>query len=222
MEYHNRIHNKLPIALEGIPFFIISGAITILFFFLNFMILTVFMIIVSLFILYFFRDPERVNQVEANAILAPADGKILGVQSLKHDADPFNAPAIKVSVFMSVFNVHVNRVPQKGRISQIVYHPGRFFSANLDKASDQNEKNIISLVTEDGRKIVFVQIAGLIARRIACWVKEQDKVNTGQRFGLIRFGSRVDIYLPQDSRVIVQQGDRVKAGETILGHLSET
>jgi phosphatidylserine decarboxylase len=127
---------------------------------------------------------------------------------------------MKISVFMSVFNVHVNRIPIMGKISEIVYHSGKFFSAHLDKASEKNEKNLIALQTGDGRKIVFVQIAGLIARRIVCWIKEGDHVKTGQRFGLIRFGSRLDIYLPEDTRVTVQPRDKVKAGETVLGHLS--
>ena len=120
---------------------------------------------------------------------------------------------------MSVFNVHVNRAPASGKITSIAYHSGRFFSANLDKASEQNEKNTITMETLDGKKIVFVQIAGLIARRIVCWVKEGEDVKAGQRVGLIRFGSRLDVYLPIDSEISVRSGDIVKAGETVIGYL---
>jgi phosphatidylserine decarboxylase len=120
---------------------------------------------------------------------------------------------------MSLFDVHVNRIPIGGRISGILYRPGAFFAANLDKASEKNEQNAVFLDTRDGGRIVFVQIAGLIARRIACWVREGDEVQAGQRFGLIRFGSRVDVYLPEGSHVFVEPGHNVKAGKTILGYL---
>jgi phosphatidylserine decarboxylase len=121
---------------------------------------------------------------------------------------------------MSLFSVHVNRIPIGGKILTILYNPGKFFSANLDKSSEQNENNRITLQTGDGRRIVLVQIAGLIARRIVCWIKEGDHVKKGQRFGLIRFGSRLDLYLPDDSHIIVQPFHKVKAGVTILGYLS--
>jgi phosphatidylserine decarboxylase len=120
---------------------------------------------------------------------------------------------------MSLFNVHVNRIPARGRITKISYRPGAFFAANLDKASEKNEQNAVFLEMQDGKKIVFVQIAGLIARRIACWVRAGEEVQAGQRFGLIRFGSRVDVYLPEGSRVTVQPGQNVRAGKTILGYL---
>jgi phosphatidylserine decarboxylase len=127
--------------------------------------------------------------------------------------------AVKVSVFMSLFNVHVNRIPTGGRISMISYRPGAFLSANLDKASEKNERNTLRLNTRDGKQIVFIQIAGLIARRIACWVREGDDVQVGQRFGLIRFGSRLEVFLPEGSRVLVQPREKVKAGKTIIGYL---
>jgi phosphatidylserine decarboxylase len=158
--------------------------------------------------------------VSDKTVLTPADGTILRVQHLEDDENPLGEPTIKISVFMSVFNVHVNRVPIMGKISEIIYHSGKFFSAHLDKASEKNEKNQITLQTGDGRKIVFVQIAGLIARRIVCWIKEGDHVKTGQRFGLIRFGSRLDIYLPKNTHITIQPKDKVKAGKTVLGHLS--
>jgi phosphatidylserine decarboxylase len=215
-----KINNKLPVAREGIPFIVLGLFPTILFTLLRLDILAFLAGSLTLFIIFFFRDPTRRSQVSEKTVLTPADGTILRVQHFEDSDNPLDEPSIKISVFMSVFNVHVNRIPIMGKISEIVYHSGKFFSAHLDKASDKNEKNLITLETGDGRKIVFVQIAGLIARRIACWIKEGDYVKTGQRFGLIRFGSRLDIYLPKDTRVTVQPRDKVKAGETVLGHLS--
>jgi phosphatidylserine decarboxylase len=215
-----RINNSLPFAREGLPFIFIGAFLTVLFLYLGFAVLPVFTGVLSLFIMFFFRDPTRETQVSEKSVLTPADGKILEIQHLKNNNNPLGEPAVKVSVFMSLFNVHVNRIPISGKILTIFYNPGRFFSANLDKASEQNENNRIMLQTGDGRKIVLVQIAGLIARRIVCWIKEGDHVKTGQRFGLIRFGSRLDLYLPDDSRIMVQPFHKVKAGKTILGYLS--
>ncbi len=129
---------------------------------------------------------------------------------------PFNGDAIH----MSIFNVHVNRIPIEGTVKNIDYHPGKFFSANLDKASEQNESNRITLQTPEARKIVFVQIAWLIARRIVCWVKDGDHMRTGQRFGLIRFGSRLEVYLPHDTQITARLGQKVSAGVTVIGYLS--
>jgi phosphatidylserine decarboxylase len=176
--------------------------------------------IISLFIIFFFRDPDRSNDVKQNAVLTPADGKILEVRHFQDNNTPLGEPAVKVSIFMSVFNVHVNRIPIGGSIEKITYRPGKFFSANLDKASKHNENNKITLKTHDSHKVVFIQIAGLIARRIACWVKEGERVEAGQRFGLIRFGSRLEVYLPVDSQIIVNLNQKVKAGKTIIGYIS--
>ena len=138
---------------------------------------------------------------------------------MRTEDNPLGEPAVKISVFMSVFNVHVNRIPMEGKISSVKYMAGAFFSANLNKASEQNESNTIILELYNGRKIAVVQIAGLIARRIVCWIKERDIVKKGQRFGLIRFGSRLDVYLPADSDVSVELGQKVRAGETIIAYL---
>jgi len=192
---------------------------TLLFLFLGLVSLTIVAGAFTLFVLYFFRDPDRKAEVQEKAVLTPADGRVLGAWTLGSGENPLGTRALKVSVFMSLFNVHVNRIPVGGRIAKITYRPGAFFSANLDKASEKNEQNAIFLETQGGRQIVFVQIAGLIARRIACWVREGEEVKAGQRFGLIRFGSRVDVYLPEGSRVAVRPGDNVKAGKTILGYL---
>ena len=217
---NTRIKNRLPVAREGFPFIFFSFAVTLFSFYTGFVFLSVIFGMISLFTIFFFRDPERENDSHQKAILTPADGRILDIRHIKDSNNPLNEPAIKVSIFMSIFNVHINRVPITGRISKIIYNSGAFFSANLDKASSQNENNRITLETVDGRKIVFIQIAGIIARRIACWINEGDEVNAGQRFGLIRFGSRLDIYLPEDSHIIAKIHHKVRAGRTILGYLS--
>ena len=215
-----RINNRLPVAREGLPFITAWSAITCIFLYFGLLFLGIFAGVLSLFTIYFFRDPNRDNQVHEKTVLTPADGKILGIRHLKESNNPLGKPAIKVSIFMSIFNVHVNRIPTAGRILKIIYNPGKFFSANMDKASEQNENNRIILETNDGREIVFVQIAGLIARRIVCWIKEGIEVQAGQRFGLIRFGSRLDIYLPDDTKLLIQPKNKVKAGKTIIGYLS--
>ena len=214
-----RINNRLPVAREGL-FFITAGmAITCIFLYFEVLFLGMFSGVLSLFTIYFFRDPNRENRVDEKTVLVPADGKILGIHNLQDSNNPLGKPAIKVSIFMSIFNVHVNRIPAAGRILKIIYHPGKFFSANREKASELNENNRIILETSDGREIAFVQIAGFIARRIVCWIKEGAEVQAGQRFGLIRFGSRLDIYLPGDTKILVQPKNKVKAGKTILGYL---
>lgn len=197
----------------------IGLAVTLVFLLLDLVILAILAGALTLFVLFFFRDPDRRARVPEKAVLTPADGKILDVRTVEGGGNPLGTRAVKVSVFMSLFNVHVNRIPTGGRISMISYRPGAFLSANLDKASEKNERNTIRLNTRDGKQIVFIQIAGLIARRIACWVREGDDVQVGQRFGLIRFGSRLEVFLPEGSRVLVQPRQKVKAGKTIIGYL---
>ena len=216
---NKRINNTLPVAREGFPFILTGVVLTGLFFVLHLPLLGAVFCALTLFTVYFFRDPSRTPQVEEKAVLAPADGKLLGVTGLERSAGNPEGKVLKVSIFMSLFDVHVNRIPAAGKIAQVSYHPGKFLAANLDKASEQNERNTVTLETGEGRKVVFVQVAGLIARRIACWVKQGDEVRTGQRFGLIRFGSRVDLFLPADSRVVAVPGEKVRAGETIIGYL---
>jgi phosphatidylserine decarboxylase len=216
---HTRINNRLPVAREGLPFIMLSLALLLLFLYFGFLFYTILAACLSIFSIIFFRDPERRTTPEEKTVLIPADGRILDIRHLRDSHDPLGEPAVKISVFMSIFDVHVNRIPLSGKISHVTYHRGRFFLANVDKASEQNESNQITLETHSGHKIVFVQIAGFVARRIACWVKAGDEVQAGQRFGLIRFGSRVDVYLPVDSRIIAQLGHKVRAGKTILGYL---
>ncbi|MGN6389240.1 MAG: phosphatidylserine decarboxylase [Burkholderiaceae bacterium] len=173
--------------------------------------------IIALFVLQFFRDPAREIPQKANAVLSPADGRIVVVEKV---LDPYAArEAIKISVFMNVFNVHSNRSPVDGRIEKAEYFPGRFLNADLDKASLENERNALVITAGNGQTITCVQVAGLIARRILCYVKPQEKLSRGQRYGFIRFGSRVDVYLPLDAVPKVSVGDKVSATETILAEL---
>lgn len=218
---HKRINNKLPIAWEGIPFIITGIGLTFIVIILNWDSLAIPLAVLTLFTIYFFRDPERTHVNDERAVFTPADGKVLSIENLHNGDYRLKDKVIKISIFMSIFNAHINRVPIKGKIAQLSYHPGKFFSANRDKASLYNEHNIVTLETDNKKKIIFVQIAGLIARRIACWVKKGDYVETGQRFGLIRFGSRLEVYLPPDSEIKVKKGEKVKAGQTIIGYLSE-
>jgi phosphatidylserine decarboxylase len=214
-----RIENILPVAREGLPFIIPGLLITLLLFFLGLLYVAVPLGLLTLFTIYFFRDPDRIGTGEEGAVFSPADGTIIDIRRFEGSDNLMGEPAMKISIFMSVFNVHVNRIPFKGKISKINYNSGKFFNASFDKASEQNERNGITLDTGNGQRIVFVQIAGLIARRIVCWVKDGDDVEAGQRFGLIRFGSRVDVYLPVVSRINVRLSERVKAGKTIIGYL---
>ncbi len=207
-------------AREGIPFILMGFAGICVSLMLRNAQLVVATVVLSLFVAAFFRDPEREADASGKAILTPADGRIIDIEHIGDQRSPLGVPTVKISIFMSVFNVHVNRVPIGGQISEIKYRPGQFFSANLSKASEKNECNRITLQTDTGHHVVFVQIAGLIARRIVCWVREGDDVRAGQRFGLIRFGSRVDLYLPDTAGIEAQPGQRVKAGKTILGYLS--
>ena len=173
--------------------------------------------ILSVFVLQFFRDPGRVVPANPNAVLSPADGRIVVVEKV---TDPYIArEAIKVSVFMNVFNVHSNRSPVDGEVGGIWYFPGKFVNADLDKASLENERNALWIRTPEGRDITCVQVAGLIARRILCYAKQGDKLARGERYGFIRFGSRVDVYLPLGAKVLVSIGDKVFATETILAEL---
>ena len=216
----SRVNNRWPLAREGFPFILIALFLTFLTYFLGLIYLSIPAGILCLFIIFFFRDPTRKNDAPHNAVLTPADGTILDIKHFEDGENPLGEPAVKISIFMSVFNVHVNRMPVGGTVEKITYQPGRFFSANLDKASQYNENNRVTLQTSESRKIVVIQIAGLIARRIACWIREKEHVAAGQRFGLIRFGSRLEVFLPVNSTITAQPRQRVKAGQTIIGYLS--
>ena len=217
---NSRINNRWPVAKEGAPFIVVAAGFPILLAAVGLTTVAIPIGVLALFVIFFFRDPNRKSHTDdEGAVLTPADGTVLEVRHLDGDDNPIGRPAVKVSIFMSIFNVHVNRIPIGGIIDRITYHPGKFFSANLDKASQQNERNLITLTTDKGERIAFVQIAGLIARRIAWWVEEGDSVVRGQRFGLIRFGSRLEVYLPIEARIVAQVRQKVKAGVTVIGRL---
>lgn len=171
---------------------------------------------------YFFRDPERVTPEIEDVVVSPADGIVQMITKVKapEELDMGDEEFTRVSVFMSVFNVHVNRAPAEGTIGKAVYVPGKFLNASLDKASKDNERQLLTIKTAGGREIVVVQIAGLIARRILCFAKTGDKYKAGERFGLIRFGSRLDVYLPAGVEPLVCVGQTMVAGETVMANLS--
>jgi phosphatidylserine decarboxylase len=207
-----------PIAREGYPFIALFAFITLVFALLGWATLTLLLLALTLFSVYFFRNPERVVPAGDNLVVAPADGKVIFVGDVQEDRY-FSGRVTKVSIFMSVFNVHVNRVPCDGTVVDMYYNKGQFLNASYDKASECNEQSGILLETGSGSKILFVQIAGLIARRIVTYPVIGDLLQQGARYGLIRFGSRVDIYFPKNSDVTVLLGERTIAGETVLGTL---
>ena len=181
--------------------------------------LSFFGFLITFFILWFFRDPDRNTPNEEGKIISPADGKVCLIDSSTppKELNYGNEKMLRVCIFMNVFNVHVNRSPVRGKIKKIEYKEGSFFNASLDKASEKNERNSVIITTENGIEIIVVQIAGLIARRILSFVNDGDWLNLGERFGLIRFGSRVDVYLPKTFKSEVKVGDKTIAGETIIG-----
>ena len=174
-----------------------------------------------LFCLYFFRDPERVAPSRPGAVVAPADGHVVSVAQFVPPAELGlgDAPRWRVAIFLSVMDVHVNRVPASGVVTRIVYRAGKFVNASLDKASDHNERNALALRLPDGRSMAVVQIAGLVARRIVCQVREGQAVMTGARFGIIRFGSRTDLYLPEGVVPLVEVDQTMIGGETVIAEL---
>lgn len=179
----------------------------------------VLLALLTLFVVYFFRDPRRSAANEQNMLIAPADGRIVLIDTIPSHAY-VGQNTIQVSTFLSIFDVHVNRVPASGEVEYVNYHSGKFMAAYHDKASLENEQTEIGMMVNSGRRIAFKQIAGLIARRIVCRLSEGDTVTAGGRFGMIKFGSRVDLLVPADSRITVQVGDHVRGGETVMGYLS--
>jgi phosphatidylserine decarboxylase len=209
---------RIPVARQGAPIIALGLGLVVLFGWLGSGIGLSLAGLFAIFAISFFRDPERVSPSGEGAILAPADGRVLLIEE-QEEGPGGSARTWKISIFMSVFNCHVNRIPLGAVIEEIDYRPGKFFSANQDRASRQNEQNILHLKTDQGDQVTVVQIAGLIARRIVCWVRSGDRVSAGGRFGLIQFGSRVDLYLPLETRITLKRGDRTKAGLTVVGYL---
>ena len=213
---HDGFVMRIPIASQGYPFIAFGMMGVILFLWLDIPVGWGIFGLLTLFVISFFRDPERKSPEQEKAILAPADGRVLLIEG--KEMTPFSTGrAVKISIFMSVFNCHVNRIPVSGRIEKVFYRAGKFYSANQERASVQNEQMALLLQTNEGQEISIVQVAGLIARRIVCWVGSGDTVKRGDRFGMIRFGSRVDLFLPSTVRILIHRGDKVKAGLTILG-----
>ena len=218
------MNKSTPFAKEGYPFIAISFSFTLLLIFFSWKLCSIILAVPAIiallltgFILYFFRDPERTPPADENAVVAPADGTVIVVERVP--TTPLGVEALKISIFMSVFNVHVNRVPFNGKVMDIFYNSGKFFDARHSRASFENERNCIVLEAGNGVRLAFVQIAGLIARRIVSYPKKGDLLIRSGRYGLIRFGSRVDIYLPAKVTPEVKLGDITVAGETILARI---
>lgn len=209
----------VPVHKEGYPFIAIAGAATLILLWWGAW-LTWPMLALTVWVIFFFRDPARVTPVREGLVISPADGR---VSLISRVAPPVelglgNEPMLRVSIFMSVFDCHVNRAPIAGTIEKLAYRPGKFLNADLDKASEDNERNGL-VIEHDGVHIGVVQIAGLVARRIVCFVREGETINAGERFGLIRFGSRLDIYMPMGTVPKVALGQTMIAGETVLADL---
>ncbi len=206
----------------GFPFIAIFVAITVGLFFL-WQPLGWVGVVLSAWCVYFFRNPERVSPDHPDVVVSPADGIVCRIDRATPPAElgMVVTSCLRICVFMNVFNVHVNRVPMAGRVVRLAYRPGKFFNASLDKASEFNERMSICLEVAPGREIAAVQIAGLVARRIKCDLVEGQRVETGERFGLIRFGSRLDVYLPEGTEPQVSIGQTMVAGETVLAYLKK-
>ena len=208
----------VPVALEGVPFILVSGGMTVGSWLAGWVWPTCLLGALSFFIAWFFRNPARTIPPGDDVVVSPGDGAVVGIESdFEHRF--LKEPAVRISIFLNVFNVHINRMPIGGIVQQIVYQPGQFIAANKPGASNGNEQNALLLERADGTKVLCVQIAGLIARRIICWAHVGETVEKGERFGLIRFGSRMDVYLPQASVIRVKVGDKVKGGSSIIAGL---
>lgn len=205
-----------PVARAGYAPILGAAFVTLIFALLGLTYLAIFGLVVTFCFCGFFRDPDRVIPNQPDAIVSPADGKVVSAGPVEGTSF-CEGSCQKISIFMSVLNVHVNRIPFDGKIKKVAYHPGKFFAANLDKASLQNEHNAVFLETADGKALCSVQVAGLIARRIICKVQAGDDARKGQRYGMICFGSRLDVYLPDDAEIKVSVGDKVKSGSSVIG-----
>jgi phosphatidylserine decarboxylase len=220
MSIYDSIRSQLvPITPEGYPFIGVFALVSLILFWL-WSPLGWLGTLATIWCAYFFRDPPRVTPVREGLVVAPADGRVSQVTSAlpPTDLDLGNSPLPRISIFMSVFDCHVSRSPVAGKIEKIVYHAGTFLNADLDKASVDNERNCL-VITTAGARIAVVQIAGLVARRIVCFVRSGQSVGAGERFGMIRFGSRLDVYLPEGTLPLVAVGQTSIAGETVLADL---
>lgn len=208
----------VPFAKEGVPFIAVTAGATLMAGWLGWNLLAVGAGFLTLFVSWFFRNPARVIPEGPNIVVAPGDGKVLAIEE-EFEPRFLKDRSIRLTIFLNVFDVHINRVPCDGVVQEVQYQPGLFLVASRPDATIRNEQNALMLTTPQGVKILCVQVAGLIARRIVCWVSGGEHVRRGERFGLIRFGSRMDTFLPLGTVLKVAVGDRVKGGETILGEL---
>ena len=207
----------IPVASEGWPFILPLLLLTVLLFAFGWKNIGCASLALTLFILFFFRDPDRLVPEGKDVVVSPADGKVIVVKDI-YEPDYLKQDVKQISIFLSVFNVHVNRAPCGGTVETVKYNPGRFHVASVDKASLDNEQTAM-VITSGKYKVLVKQIAGLIARRIVCYAKPGDTIKTGERYGLIRFGSRVDIFLPKEAELKVKVGDRIKGARDIIGVL---
>jgi len=208
----------IPFAKEGIPFVMAAVGVTLLAGWLGWTIVAVGAAILTLFVSWFFRNPYRVVPQGPRLIVAPGDGKVIAIEE-EFEPRFIKDRSIRLTIFLNVFDVHINRIPCEGVVEEVQYQPGQFLVASRPDASLRNEQNALMIQTVQGAKVLCVQVAGLIARRIVCWISSGDRAVRGERFGLIRFGSRMDTFLPVGTVINVAVGDRVKGGETILGEL---
>ena len=208
---------KIPIAREGLKLIFALALLTIVLFLVKTAVTGFFLLAVTLFVAFFFRDPRREVPLEEKAVVAPADGKVVAIRDI-HEQDYLRQDVKQISIFLSIFDVHVNRAPISGVVESVKYNPGKFHIAALDKASLENEQTSMTIAGENCR-ILVKQIAGIIARRVICYLRPGDVIKKGDRYGLICFGSRVDIFLPADSEIKVAKGDRVKGARDIIATL---
>lgn len=206
------------IAREGYPFILTTVVVALIAFYLGWTWMALLATISLVIFTGFFRDPERRPPQGEGLVVSPADGKVVAVKQLR--SSNTEKAGTQVSIFLSPLDVHINRAPIGGKVEQQLYRPGKFHAAYRDKASQDNEQNALTIVGPRGKRLRVVQIAGVLARRIVCYAKEGDALEIGQRFGLIMFGSRVDLFLPLDSHIAVSEGQWVRAGETIIGRLA--
>jgi phosphatidylserine decarboxylase len=207
---------QFPIAVEGFPFIIPMLAAALVSAFFGLVYLSICLSILTLFTILFFRNPRRAIPFSDQVVVAPADGRVIRVGPY-HEGRFLHGQVTRISIFMSIFDVHVNRSPIAGVLEEKEYNPGRFHLANREKSSEENEQNVMVISGKKGLKVLLVQIAGFVARRIVCYAEKGDALEKGQILGMIRFGSRLDIYLPEQVEPCVKPGDRVKAGESVLG-----
>ncbi len=204
------------IAFEGYRFVLVALGLAVAGFLLGWTLIGILGAGLGAFFIWFFRDPERQAPAATGLVVAPADGKVVSI--VRIDNTPVcEGPLTRVSIFMSPFDVHINRMPVKGVIEEVRYRPGKFFAAYKDEAIEQNEQNAMLIGEPSGRKLGVVQVAGFLARRVVCKARKGDNLERGERFGLIMFGSRTDVYIPLDAEIVVKEGEKVRGGETIIG-----